>query len=61
MLRKLDFVRTVMKLTNSFQVLLFACFPYSLGWMAAALATSVDFLYISRLLVRCFAVLARIG
>jgi hypothetical protein len=33
------------------QVLLFACFPYSLGWMTAAVATSVDYLYVSRLLV----------
>jgi MFS family permease len=30
---------------------MFACFPYMFGWLAASLATSVNYLYISRLLV----------
>lgn len=33
------------------RVLMFACFPYSLGWLFASVATTVNFLYVSRLLV----------
>ena len=34
-----------------FQVLMFACLPYSLGWVTTSMAKSVYVLYLSRLLV----------
>ena len=30
---------------------MFGCLPYTLGWLCAAIATSVPYLYASRLLV----------
>ena len=34
-----------------FQILLFGCLPYFLGWLLTALSTSVDYIYSARLLV----------
>ena len=34
-----------------FQVLMFACLPYSLGWLTVFISSSVYHLYLSRLLV----------
>ena len=33
------------------KVLVFACFPYALGWVVAAVAVSAEYLYLSRILV----------
>jgi len=33
------------------QVLMLGCLPYILGWLCAAFATSMTYLYVSRLLV----------
>jgi hypothetical protein len=38
-------------MTAMLQVLMFGCLPYTLGWLCAAIATSVPYLYASRLLV----------